>query len=92
MKEFVYPFKELNAEAKFAYAVSETFKAMHDSPYPALGPASDDFTILDFVEANVANKEIVDYILNDDTFPHNQFIEIIFALFNSFNLYEEDPA
>ena len=92
MTEFVYPFKDLNAEAKFAYAVSETFKAMHDSPYPALGPASDDFTILDFVTDNVQNEEIVNYILHDDTFPHNQFIEIIFALFNSFNLYEEDPA
>jgi hypothetical protein len=85
------PFNQLSADAKFAYAVSETFKALHTSPEPVLGSASDNFTILDFVESNLRNADIVDYILHDNDFAHDLFVETIFALYNSFDLYK-DPA
>ena len=92
MTKMLFPFTQLNNDTKFAYAVSETFKAMHISVQkgePVLGSASDDHTITSFVERSLQNPDIVNYILNDDTFPHNRFVESIFALYNSFNLYNK---
>ena len=90
MTTMLFPFNQLNDDTKFAYAVSETFKAMYASVQkgePVLGSSSDDHTITSFVERQVQDPEIVQYVLNDDTFPHNRFVESIFALYNTFNLY-----
>ena len=92
MTKMLFPFTQLNNETKFAYAVSETFKAMQTSVQqgnPVLGSASDNFTITDFMQ-NKVSEDIYNFVHSDDC-NYNKFIECIFALYNTFDLYK-DPA
>jgi hypothetical protein len=86
-------FNDLNNNQKLAYAISMTFNAMHNSVVnnndAILGDASDNFTIMEYVEnINADLYEFINTELTDN--EYDIYIETVFALYNTFNLYNRE--
>jgi len=79
------PFNTLDDNAKFAYAVSETYKAIANSTDAVIySQSSDDDTIVDFMR-DAVSSDIYNYVISDAC-AYDLFIECIFALHNTMQL------
>ena len=87
-------FNDLSNNAKLAYAISTTFKNILNSinnNEDVLSSASDNFTIMQYVES--VNKDLYNVIENELTDnEYDIFIETIFALYNTFDLYKANTV